>query len=239
MSNVAVVDYGLGNLFSVLNACQFVGLEPVVTRSRQDILKADVVILPGVGAFGDAMDCLRRLDLVSPLRDVAASNTPLVGICLGMQLLMNESSEFGTHEGLGIVAGSVVRFENPVGQSGHRSVCQPLKVPQVGWNRVYGPSATEPRGGAANNPWNGSPLDGLNEGDHVYFTHSFYARPDDRGVVLSLSRYGDIEFCSSLRARNVFAFQFHPERSGPTGLAIYRNLARLVERTADHVSTHT
>lgn len=239
MSKVAIVDYGLGNLFSVRNACEFVGLEPVVTQSAEEIFKAGVVILPGVGAFGDAMECLRRLDLISPLRDVAASGTPLVGICLGMQLLMNESSEFGKHEGLGVIPGSVVRFQDPVESNDQNSTSEPLKVPQVGWNRVYGPSSTDMPFRGSRDHWSGSLLDGLKEGDHFYFTHSFYVRPDDCGVILSLSRYGHIEFCSSLRARNVFAFQFHPERSGATGLTVYRNLARLAERTADHVNTHS
>ncbi len=215
----AIVDYGLGNLFSVRQACEGAGLDPRITSSREEILDADLVMLPGVGAFGDAMDSLRRLGLIGAIREVAGSGTPLVGICLGLQLLMTESEEFGVHPGLGIVAGRVVPFERPQGPAGA------LKVPQVGWNAIA--RAATKRAGPAD-AWEGSPLDGLRDGEYMYFVHSLYAVPDDPSTVLSLSRYGDVEFCSSLRLGSVFAFQFHPERSGPQGLAVYRNIAALV-----------
>lgn len=214
----AVVDYGLGNLFSVQRACERVGMEVVVTPRKEEILRADVVVLPGVGAFGDAMATLRRLDLVEVLRDIANSDKPLIGICLGIQLLMSESFEFGVHKGLGVIEGSVVRFENP--QEGDRL----LKVPQVQWNRIFHPSGRRQEG----DPWRETPLGGLAEGQFMYFVHSFYSRPTDPSVVLSVSRYGDVEFCSALRWRNVFACQFHPERSGSAGLLVYQNVARAV-----------
>ena len=210
------MDYGLGNLFSVKQACASAGLSAVITSSRKEILGADAVILPGVGAFGDAMANLRRLDLVGPLRDYAGSGRPLVGICLGMQLLMSESSEFGRHEGLGFVKGQVIRFEGPA--EGTRV----LKVPQVGWNRM------EPVEGSAG--WSGSLLDGVAAGASMYFVHSFYVRPADRDVVLATSRYGQIDFCSALCRGSVTAFQCHPERSGPVGLQVYANLARQIQR---------
>lgn len=210
-ASVAIVDYGLGNLFSVKHACAHAGMRAEVTSSKADILAADAVILPGVGAFGDAMANLRRLDLVEPLRDIAQSAKPLVGICLGMQLVMSESFEFGRYEGLGLVKGPVVRFEEPT--EGGRT----LKVPQVGWNRVFPARA----GG-----WKGTLLEGVGEGEYMYFVHSFYAKPEDGAVVLSTSDYGHIEFCSALSRGNVTAFQFHPERSGPAGLRVYANLAR-------------
>src|SRR5205814_4019751 len=134
--NAAIVDYGLGNLYSVKHACERVGLRPLVTAAWREIVATPLVILPGVGAFGDAMDALRRLDLVAPLREIAASDQQLVGICLGMQLLMSESHEFGRHQGLGIIEGPVVRFANPVdivGEGAERE-SRELKVPQVGWN---------------------------------------------------------------------------------------------------------
>ncbi len=226
---VAIVDYGMGNLFSVTRACEHVGIRATITSSRQEILYADAVILPGVGAFGDAMASLNRLDLVSPLRDFALSQKPMIGICLGMQLLMTESSEFGRRRGLGIIDGPVVGFANPVGS------CRMLKVPQVGWNRIFRRPDNQvlvDGDTSAGDPWWDSPLAGLSEGEFMYFVHSFFAKPEDFRSVLSISRYGDVEFCSSLKHHNVFACQFHPERSGPWGLQIYHNLASLVKDSA-------
>ncbi|HKC64013.1 MAG TPA: imidazole glycerol phosphate synthase subunit HisH, partial [Pyrinomonadaceae bacterium] len=216
-------DYGMGNLFSVSQACRHVGLDQIITSSRDEIQNADAVILPGIGAFGDAMATLARLDLIEVLRDVAASGKPLIGICLGLQLLMTESFEFGRHKGLGIIEGQVVRFDNPVEDS------RRLKVPQVGWNRIY---QADYNGNGKDSAWNDSPLAEVADGEFMYFVHSYIVQPENRNVVLSLSRYGQIEFCSSINARNIFACQFHPERSGQEGLKIYRNMASLVERAS-------
>ena len=210
---MAIVDYGLGNLFSVKRACEHAGMQAGVTSDRQALLAADAVILPGVGAFGDAMETLKRLDLVTVLRDIAASAKPLIGICLGVQLLMTESCEFGRHQGLGIIEGSVAHLGGPE-KGGH-----PLKVPHIGWNKIHQRDA-----------WEGTPLDGVTDGEFMYFVHSYHVQPQDSRVVMSTTRYGDIEFCSSVRKGNVFACQFHPERSGMQGLLIYRNLATLVMR---------
>ncbi|MCK9276304.1 MAG: imidazole glycerol phosphate synthase subunit HisH [Syntrophales bacterium] len=128
---VAIVDYGLGNLFSIAQACTIVGLNSIITSSKKDILDAEAVILPGVGAFGDAMSALQRLDLVSVLRFISESSKPLVGICLGMQLMMTESYEFGHHKGLGIIEGPVERFDAPKEKE------RLLKVPQIGWNQIF------------------------------------------------------------------------------------------------------
>ena len=214
----AIVDYGLGNLFSIQRACEHAGMEGLVTSEKREILGSDLVILPGVGAFGDAMRTLLRLDLVSILRDVAASDKPLIGICLGIQLLMTESYEFGLHKGLGIIDGSVIRFQNSR-EAGHV-----LKVPQVQWNRIFRPQDYRPE----SDLWVATALSGLADGEFMYFVHSFYVCPADPSVVLSASRYGDVEFCSTLLRRNVFACQFHPERSGLAGLQVYHNLARMV-----------
>lgn len=207
-----------------------VGIDAFVTSSAQEILDADAVILPGVGAFGDAMKSLGELDLITPLQELAASNKPLIGICLGMQLLMTESNEFGTHNGLGIIEGSVVRLGNPNDSMGYSkgSGDTVLKVPQVGWNCVFRKNdiANPPRlGDPQPDPWCGTPLAGLADGEFMYFVHSYHAVPANPDVVLSISQYGEVEFCSSLRSRNVFACQFHPERSGPQGLQVYRNIA--------------
>lgn len=174
------------------------------------------MIIPGVGAFGDAMDTLARLDLVSVLRGVASSETPVLGICLGAQLLFEESEEFGTHRGLGIVPGRVVPFDRP--REGDRV----LKVPHVGWNRISRPQS------ASANPWAETLLAGQRDGAFMYFVHSYIMQPESDDVVLSLSTYGDVEFCSGLVSGKVTAFQFHPERSGPDGLRIYQRLAESI-----------
>jgi len=220
---VAIVDYGMGNLFSVKHACEQAGLGTSITASSKEILASSAVILPGVGAFGDAMETLQRLDLVSVLRDVAASGKPMLGICLGMQLLMTESHEFGRHRGLGIIEGEVVRLIESV--DGTRR----LKVPHIGWNRIYPRNPTTVLGDGLIS-WKGSMLEGLLDGDFMYFVHSFFPRPLDTSAVLSTTRHGPIEFCSSLRSGGVFACQFHPERSGPQGLRVYRNLATSIQK---------
>jgi len=217
---VAIVDYGLGNLYSVKQACQHVGLQANITSSKSEILAADAVILPGVGAFGDAMDNLRRLDLVTVLQEIAASSKPLLGVCLGMQLLMAESYEFGWHQGLGIIDGSVVKIDNPM-DAGRQ-----LKVPQIGWNTIWMPEIVSSIPGRL---WDGTLLDGIMDGEFMYFVHSYIIRPQDSSVALSITRYGQIEFCSSFCQRNIFACQFHPERSGNRGLIIYQNLARRID----------
>lgn len=217
--NVAIVDYGVGNLFSVKHACDRVGLQASITSRKQEILSAEAVILPGVGAFGDAIESLRRLDLIPVLKEVAASSRPFMGICLGMHLLMEESCEFGSHKGLGIIKGSVIRFDNPVDIPGER-----LKVPHIGWNHVYRED------GSNGMSWTKSVLEGIADGEFMYFVHSFYVEPEDQELSLSLTQYGDIKFCSSLQNKNIFACQFHPERSSSQGLKIYFNMASLINK---------
>lgn len=220
---VAIVDYEMGNLFSVKNACEQVGMEAGITSDAHQIRQADAVILPGVGAFGKAMETLRRLGLVEILKEAADSGMgkPFIGICLGMQLLMEKSFEFGEHQGLGLVEGVVKSLQ--VSVQGSRK----LKVPQIGWNTIHPPTDGE---------WGDSPLEtplaGLRGGEYMYFVHSFCVTPmgRDTGVDLSKTSYGPHRFCSSLRKGNIVAFQFHPERSGPAGLQIYRNLAQWIQR---------
>lgn len=206
---VAIIDFGMGNLFSVKHACNKVGLEAIITSSPHEISEASAAILPGVGAFGEAMATLKRLDLVEVIKEMGSSNRPLLGICLGMQLLMSESHEFGRHQGLGIVEGEVLRFEGP------------QKVPQIGWNQISLNGKPS---------WGHSLLNQINDGEYMYFVHSFYAKPLKQEVVVSTTRYGEKIFCSSLTQKNIFATQFHPERSGPEGLKIYQNFASLIKQ---------
>lgn len=203
---VVIIDYEMGNLFSVKTACEKVGIEAVLSGSAEEISEASFLILPGVGAFGDAMDNLRKLKIVEPIKKFISSGRPFLGICLGMQLLMTESEEFGRHKGLDIIKGKVVKF--PVGKD---------KVPQVGWNKILKAD------GKTN--WNNSLLKGLFEGEYMYFVHSFYCLLDDEKNVLSKTEYAGLDYCSALRKDNVFACQFHPEKSGEEGLKIYKNLA--------------
>lgn len=216
---VAIVDYGLGNLFSVKHAFERVGLRAMITSRREDILSVPVVLLPGVGAFGDAMRTLGSLGLVEALHEVAASGKILLGICLGMQLLMKESHEFGRHEGLGLIEGDVLRLPS-LDEPGER-----VKVPQVGWNRIH-PFETN-HGGTA---WKATMLEGLSDGEYMYFVHSFYCRPADPCTTIATARYGRTNFCAALRRGNVFGCQFHPERSGLQGLRVYRNLAGMINQ---------
>ena len=216
MAVAAIVDYGIGNLFSVQSACEHVGLKGITTSRKEDILSADGIILPGVGAFGDAMARLKELDLIYVLADCVQNGKPLMGICLGMQLLMSYSEEFGHHKGLGFINGAVVRFSDQ-GQQGKIS-----KVPEVGWNRVFLP------GGQGKDFWNKSPLNDINNGEFMYFVHSYYVVTENPSQVLAVTRYGTTEYCSCLRWQNVFATQFHPERSAAAGLHIYKNWAMTI-----------
>lgn len=214
---VAIVDYGTGNLYNVHRACQHVGLQPAITASPEEVLAADGVLLPGVGSMPRAMARLDETGLSEALRSVSERGTPLMGICLGMQLLMEEGSEFTRHQGLGIFPGEVVRFptrdENDV----------ELKVPHIGWNSVRRPSA------CTEDPWRETPLEATPDGEYMYFVHSYRVVPADPRVSIGVSRYGGVEFCSAVSRGNTFGCQFHPERSGPHGLRIYREFARRVQ----------
>lgn len=219
-ATLAIVDYGLGNLFSVLRACQSTGATALITHAKQEILDASGVILPGVGAFGVAIQNLATLDLIGVLRDVAASGKPLLGVCLGMQLLMEESHEFGRHKGLGLIAGDVVRLP------GEATPGVVAKVPHVGWESLWPPPCSEPKGSGVQR-WSNSMLQKLSRGEYMYFGHSFYCRPDTPDTILSLTRYDQFEFCSAVARANVMGCQFHPERSGPGGLEIYRTFSAM------------
>ena len=200
---IAIVDYQMGNLRSVQKGFEYVGHTAQVTSDPQAIASADKVVLPGVGAFADAMDELRRRDLVAPLRDAVAAEKPLLGICLGLQLLFEVGYEDGEHEGLGFVPGEIVRFERRPG----------VKVPHMGWNSV---SVRRP-----------APIfHGIANDSFFYFVHSYYAVAGDSEVVAGETPYPD-PFCSVVWSGNVYATQFHPEKSQQDGLKILQNFAQL------------
>jgi len=214
---VAIIDYEMCNLFSVNHSCLHVGLEAHITSDISFILKSDGVILPGVGAFGDAMKNMKRFDLINPIKDFIATGKPFMGICLGMQLLMSESEEFGIFKGLDIINGTVVKFRSK------KSDGSIIKVPQVGWNAIYNHKNED------SDAWRNTALENLKNGEYMYFVHSFFVVPSDDSVVLSLTRYEETEFCSSIVCKNITAFQFHPEKSAIEGIKIYRNWAKIVE----------
>lgn len=207
---VAIVDYGMGNLFSVRQACRAAGLDAVLTTSPAEVKAADGVVLPGTGAFEGAIRTLRDHGLVAAIQSVASAGRPLIGVCLGMQLMMEESHEFGRHEGLGLFKGRVVPFL-PRSEDGRE-----WKIPQVGWNRV-----TLHRH-AATGEWESG---GLRDGDFMYFVHSFYVETADVSTVVATAEYAGHTFCASLRRGNILTWQFHPERSASRGLALYRTFA--------------
>jgi glutamine amidotransferase len=213
--NVVIVDSEAGNLFSVQHACKIVGLNPVITNKPEDIRKADALILPGVGAFGDAIENLRKLDLVQELREFAASGRPFMGVCLGMQMLFSKSEEFGNHEGLNLIDGNVIKFPS-VNDNGSK-----IKVPQIGWNRIFYPSEVE-------NTWDGTPLEQIINGEFMYFVHSYYACPLNSENVLAVTEYEGLKYCSAVIKGNIFATQFHPEKSAIEGIKIYRNWANKI-----------
>jgi glutamine amidotransferase len=215
LGSVAIVDYAAGNLFNVEHACKAVGLKPVITSTPEDILQADALILPGVGAFGDAMKNISKLDLILPLREFAASGKPLMGICLGMQLLFSSSEEFGEHEGLNLIEGNVVKFPS-INEYGNKN-----KIPQIGWNQVAYPSASEEH-------WRDTPLEQITNGEFMYFIHSFYAQPRNSENVLAVTEYGGLDYCSAVIKENIFATQFHPEKSAVEGIKIYRYWANKI-----------
>ena len=205
---IAIIDYQLGNLFSVKQACLHLGYDAFITSDPQDVVTADYAILPGVGAFADSMTNLKKLDLVEPIKDFVASGKPFMGICLGLQLLLTESEEFGNSKGLNLIEGVVKRFSNKNTEGGI------LKVPQISWNEIHKPRE---------NAWANTPLSICNEGDYMYFVHSFYAQPTSDEVVLSTTNYGGHDYCSSVLKDNIFACQFHPEKSSQYGVKIYEN----------------
>jgi glutamine amidotransferase len=200
---IAIIDYQMGNLRSVQKGFEKVGHEAMITCDPAVLARASKVVLPGVGAFGDAMAELKRRRLVDPIRQAVAAGKPFLGICLGLQLLFDVGHENGRHEGLGILGGEVVRFELP----------GDFKVPHMGWNQL-----------AIRRP---APLlAGLAEGTHCYFVHSYYVVPNDPQVVATETSYS-APFCSMIWRDNLFATQFHPEKSQRDGLRMLKNFAEL------------
>ena len=200
---IAIIDYDAGNLKSVEKAIQFLGEDVIASRDKEVIKNADKVILPGVGNFGDCMDKLKRYDLIDTINEVVDKKTPFLGICLGLQLLFKDSEEAPGVAGLGILPGKIVRI--PEGEG--------IKIPHIGWNSL-----------ALKN--NGRLFNGLDNESFVYFVHSYYLKADDESIVKATTNYG-VNIDASVEKDNVFACQFHPEKSGDVGLKILSNFASI------------
>lgn len=200
---IAIIDYDAGNIKSVEKALLLLGQEVVITGGREEILKADKVILPGVGAFGDAMANLRKTGLDQVIREVTGRGTPFLGICLGLQLLFERSGEAPGVEGLGILKGEILRIPDSEG----------LKIPHMGWNSLHLEN-------------DGRLFRGISEGAHVYFVHSYYLKAADESIVKASTEYST-HIHASVEKDNVFACQFHPEKSSDVGIQILRNFVEL------------
>lgn len=216
MSGIAVVDYGLGNLFSVQRAFASLGADVRITADPGDIDSADGVVLPGVGAFGEGIRNLDQRGFTEAIRDAAGRGKPTFGICLGMQLLMDESEELGHWDGLGLVRGRVSKIGNPTDRS--------VKVPQIGWNTLEPPRSGGHR-------WSPGILDGVEPGAYVYFVHSYGVFVDDASTLVAETEYGTSRFCSVLSQANIVGCQFHPENSAEIGLAVIRNFLAMVRQS--------
>lgn len=206
---ITIIDYEMGNLRSVEKAFEKLGFEVRVSNNPADLLTTDKVVLPGVGAFKDCINNLRAGGFVEPLLQHVESGKPLLGICVGMQMLFDESEEFGRHEGLGLIPGKVLRFPAGMVEGGER-----LKVPHMGWNslQLKKPAPI---------------LQDTADGSYVYFVHSYYCAADNPDDVAASCRYGDVEFCAAVWRDNLMATQFHPEKSQDIGLQIFKNFGTL------------
>ena len=199
MDMTAIIDYDAGNIKSVEKALLFLGENAVITRDREELLSADRVILPGVGSFGDAMEKLHSYELTEVIHEIVHKGTPFLGICLGLQLLFERSDECDGVQGLGLLPGEILRIPDAPG----------LKIPHIGWNSLKFPNK-------------GRLFEGIQEDAYVYFVHSFYLKAADEGIVTATTEYGTL-IHASVEKDNIFACQFHPEKSSEVGLRIIKN----------------
>ena len=207
---IAVIDYGMGNLRSVQKSLEFVGAKVIVTHDPDLILNANSVVLPGVGAFKDCMANLKKLKLVDPIRKFIDGGKPFLGICLGLQVLFEESEEYGPVAGLGILPGKVVKFP---GGSSETKNGRPIKIPHMGWNQIKVKKNVPLFGGVGDAPY-------------FYFVHSYYVVPEDQNMIATVTNYG-VEFVSGIQYKNIYAFQFHPEKSQTMGLSLLERFSNI------------
>lgn len=207
---VAIIDYGINNLFSIDNALRKIGVSTIITNEKDLILAADAIVLPGVGAFERAMSALQSNGLVQIIESFIKQDKYVLGICLGMQLLMETSEEFGIHQGIGFIQGTCKKFDQTS-----------VKVPHINWSGIRPfKSSLFP---------NNSPLIENNPNDNMYFIHSYYVLPKNENDILSITEYNSIQFCSAIQKGKIIGLQFHPEKSGIKGLNILKNFKQLIE----------
>lgn len=214
MSNslrIVIVDYGVGNLYSLIRAFKFFGIEVIVTEDAETLNRADGIVLPGVGSFEAGMRGLKIRGLEKKLFDIAESNKPMLGICLGAQIMLTQGHEFGIFKGLDIIKGKVIHFPG---------LADNEKIPHVGWNTIL-PYKED--------SWPGTILNSFNKNDQVYFVHSYILEPESKENILALSTYGGYTFCSAVKKGNIYGCQFHPEKSGQVGLKIIENFINLIK----------
>ncbi|KIY23727.1 MULTISPECIES: imidazole glycerol phosphate synthase subunit HisH [Mesobacillus] len=204
---IGIVDYGMGNLFSVSKALERLDAPYFISQSKEELMEADALLVPGVGSFRDAMDVLNQTGLAEMIRDFAATGKPLLGICLGMQLLFEESSENGLTAGLKLLPGKVDRF------SGKTADGESYKVPHMGWNKLRFTGD--------------SPLLTSLQEEYVYFVHSYYVKTDDQDVLVAVGDYYDMEVPAIVGRGNIYGMQFHPEKSSDMGMGLLRNFTKL------------
>lgn len=214
---IAIIDYGMGNLRSVAKALESLGAEVKITASPDIIQKASGVVLPGVGAMPDAMKALQKAKVISSIKKAIAEDKPFLGICLGLQLLFETSEEGGGCKGLGIFKGSVPKFNFSKLLTSDQRLATALKIPHMGWNTIAKTAGSSIQ-----------PLSGIPDNSYVYFVHSYYVKPKDKKIIATTTNYG-IEFCSSIAKGNLFACQFHPEKSQKIGLQILSNFVKMCE----------
>lgn len=214
MSNkkIVIIDYGIGNVKSMYNAFFNIGFKPELTSDKQTILNADAVILPGVGAFNKGMENLNERGLFQIIHEYIKKGNPFLGVCLGMQMLLEESEEFGLTPGLGLIKGKVVKL--PILPNSDE------KLPHVSWNEL-----NEPREGK----WKGTILENIPVNTDAYFVHSFVAVPTNENDILSSTNYAGVNFCSAVHHENIYGTQFHPEKSSHRGLSILTNFVNLIK----------
>lgn len=217
--NIAIIDYGVGNLHSLIKAFNNFGQNAFITEEMNDIKSADAIVLPGVGAFKSGMKGLIVRGLVNTVKDFSKTGKPILGICLGAQLLMSKGYEFGAFDGLDIISGEVSVFKKIKD-----------KIPHIGWNEVYQKKlkVESVKLKVKNTKWKGTILNSIRENSDLYFVHSYLLKPKNKKNILSLTKYGGLEFCSAIYKDNIYGCQFHPEKSGETGLKIIKNFINLI-----------
>lgn len=206
---IAIIDYGVGNLHSIKKVLDNFNKNVFITEDPEKIFSADAIILPGVGSFEAGMEGLRIRNLIKPVKKFALTGRPILGICLGAQLLLDKGYEFGIFSGLGIIPGKVIKF--PKLKKEH--------VPHIGWNEIFP---------LKNNGWKKTILDSIKTSPDVYFVHSYVLQPSRREHVLALTNYDGYQFCSAIRKNNIYGCQFHPEKSSKVGLKIIENFVSII-----------